>query len=220
LSRDTKRQLIILVFLFLFISAVNIAGAESWTPENSDDYGYSSCLDTTTWMAQSDSPRKGYSRMSANDRMSIGSELTAQEVQQLIRLHNKVRADVGVRPVVWSKKLAIYAQEWANNLASNDCSLRHRPRSGKWKQEYGENLFMGTTGYYGVADAVKSWESEKIYYHGQTLNPSNWHNSGHYTQLVWKDTKEIGCAMSACNGDSIVVCNYNPPGNVLGQKPY
>jgi len=214
------RQLIVLVFFFLFILSVYIAGAESWTPEDPVNYGYSSWADTATSIAQGDSPRKSHSKMTTNDIVSIGSNLSAREVQQLISLHNEVRADVGVRPVVWSKKLAIYAQEWANNLASTDCSLRHRPRSGKWKQEYGENLFIGTAGYYGVADAVKSWESEKIYYHGQTLNPSNYHKSGHYTQLIWKNTEEIGCAKAQCNDDLIVVCNYNPPGNVLGQKPY
>ena len=85
---------------------------------------------------------------------------------------------------------------------------------------HGENLFMGTIGYYHVADAVTAWESEKKYYHGQTLNSSNWYDSGHYTQIVWKDTEQIGCAKAECDGNIIVVCNYNPPGNVLGQKPY
>ena len=151
---------------------------------------------------------------------SMGSRLSLKEVQQLVSLHNKVRADVGVGPVTWSKELAIYAQEWANHLASTNCSLQHRPPSGKWKREYGENLFMGTVGYFGVADAVRSWESEKRYYRGQTLDHSNWYNSGHYTQMVWKESQQIGCAKAECNGNLIIVCNYDPPGNVLGQKPY
>ena len=154
------------------------------------------------------------------DCSSIGSRLSLQEVQQLISLHNKVRADVGVGPVTWSKELAVYAQEWANHLASTSCSLQHRPNSGKWKRGYGENLFMGTAGYFGVADAVMSWEGEKRYYRGQTLDHSNWYDSGHYTQMVWKESQQIGCAKAECNGNLIIVCNYNPPGNILGQKPY
>jgi pathogenesis-related protein 1 len=67
---------------------------------------------------------------------------------------------------------------------------------------------------------VKAWESEKKYYSGGALNFSNWHDSGHYTQVVWKDTKEVGCAKAECKGIIIVVCNYDPPGNVLGEKPY
>jgi pathogenesis-related protein 1 len=171
-------------------------------------------------VAQSDNTQRSNADTTNVDKSSIGSHLSLQEVQQLIRLHNKVRADVGSGPVTWSKKLAIYAQEWAHQLGSTDCKLKHRPKSGKWKQEYGENLFMGVVGYYGVANAIKAWENERKYYRGQTLTSSNWYDSGHYTQMVWKDSKEIGCAKAECNDNIIVVCNYDPPGNILGQKPY
>jgi pathogenesis-related protein 1 len=214
-----KRQRIALIFSLFLLLAAYIASAEPLSSKNLYGCRHSNCADTKA-TDQSDSPPKNISNTIIRSSMSIGSNLTVQEVQQLIRLHNKARADVGVSPVVWSKKLSIYAQEWADNLASIDCNLKHRPHSGKWKQEYGENLFMGTSGYYGVADAVRSWESEKVYYHGEELNSSNYHASGHYTQIVWKNTERIGCARAECNGNLIVVCNYNPPGNVLGQKPY
>jgi len=154
------------------------------------------------------------------DSTSIGSDLTVQEVEDLLQLHNQARAEVGVSPLMWSKELAIYAQEWADHLASTQCRLEHRPPSDREEHEYGENLFMGTAGYYGVADAVKAWEDEKIYYKGEPLNSSNWDDAGHYTQIVWENTKEVGCAKVACKGNIIVVCNYDPPGNILGQKPY
>jgi len=154
------------------------------------------------------------------DSASIGLGLSLKEVQQLIDVHNKVRADVGVVPLNWSKELAIYAKEWADHLASAGCRMEHRPHSGRWKQEHGENLFMGTSGHYGVADAVTAWESEKKYYKGGTLNSSNWYDSGHYTQVIWNDTRRVGCDKAECDGRIIVVCNYDPPGNVLGQKPY
>lgn len=150
----------------------------------------------------------------------IGSRLTAEETGKLITLHNKARADVGVRPLVWSKNLAVYAQSWADHLASTSCRMEHRPYSGKWKQMHGENLLIGTLGYHGVVDAVQAWEREKSVYHGAALNSSNWYPSGHYTQMVWKTTRHIGCAKSECRGNVIVVCNYDPPGNVLGEKPY
>jgi len=168
--------------------------------------------DTTKAIAQTDAKPM--------DCSSIGSRLSPQEVQQLVGFHNKVRADVGAGPLAWSKELAVYAQEWANHLASTSCSLQHRPPQGKWKRVYGENLFMGTVGYFGVVDAVKSWENGKQYYRGQTLNQSNWYDSGHYTQMVWRESQQIGCAKAECSGNVIIVCNYDPPGNVLGQKPY
>jgi len=154
------------------------------------------------------------------DRKSIGSTLTPKEVEQLLQLHNKARAEVGAGPLSWSKNLAVYAQKWAVHLALTTCGLEHRPETGEWRQEHGENLFLGTADYYGAADAVGAWVSEKKYYKGGILTSSNWHASGHYTQVVWKDTKQVGCAKIACKGNIIVVCNYDPPGNFLGQKPY
>jgi len=171
-------------------------------------------------LAQSEGAQSSNAATTIPDNTSIGSDLTIREVEDLLQLHNKARAEVGVGPLMWSQKLAIYAQEWADHLASTQCRLEHRPHADKWKQEYGENLFMGTVGYYGVADAVKAWESEKVYYSGETLNASNWNASGHYTQVVWKNTKEVGCAKAECKGNIIVMCNYDPPGNVFGQKPY
>ncbi len=175
---------------------------------------------TTEAMAQADGTQKSPGDPTVMDRTSIGSNLSLQEVEQLVSLHNKARAEVGIGPVTWSKTLAIHAQEWANHLASTNCRLQHRPTSGKYKREHGENLFMGTAGHFGVADAVTSWENEKKHYHGQTLAPSNWYASGHYTQMVWKSTTQIGCAKVECKGNMIVVCNYDPAGNIMGQKPY
>jgi pathogenesis-related protein 1 len=167
-----------------------------------------------------DSTQKSDPNISITNSASIGSDLSLQEVRQLIDLHNRVRADAGAGPLSWYRELAIYAQEWADHLASKGCKMEHRPHSGKWKQKYGENLFMGTSGYYGVADAVTAWESEKKYYKGEALNSSNWYASGHYTQVIWKNTQRVGCARAECNnGMMIVVCNYDPPGNVIGQRP-
>jgi pathogenesis-related protein 1 len=151
---------------------------------------------------------------------SVGSHLTPQEVRQLLASHNEARGEVGVAPLEWSDRLATYAQAWADHLASTSRRMEHRPRSGRWKQEHGENLFMGTAGYFGVADAVAAWEREKSAYNGRTIDQSNVYACGHYTQLVWGNTKRIGCAKVECAGNVIIVCNYDPPGNVLGQTPY
>ena len=150
----------------------------------------------------------------------VSSHLTPQEVRRLLASHNKARAEVGLAPLVWSDRLAMYAQEWADHLASTSRRTEHRPHSGTWKQEHGENLFMGTAGYYGVADAVAMWEREEVAYDGGAIGGSNVHACGHYTQLVWRNTKSIGCAKVECAGNVIIVCNYDPPGNVLGQTPY
>lgn len=146
--------------------------------------------------------------------------LEKKEVKTLVAEHNRVRADAGVGPVGWSDKIADYSMAWAGHLAQKGCSMKHRPRSGKWKQQYGENIFMGTAGYYGVADAVRSWESEKKDYTYGPIIEKTWYPTGHYTQVIWSNTKTIGCGKALCNGNMIVVCNYDPPGNYMGEKPY
>ena len=43
---------------------------------------------------------------------------------------------------------------------------------------------------------------------------------GHYTQVVWANTLSVGCGVAVCPTGTIVVCNYAPPGNYVGEKPY
>ena len=127
---------------------------------------------------------------------------------------------MGVGPLTWSGRLGVYAQEWADHLASTGCRMEHRPATGKWKQKHGENLLIGTVGYHGVVDAVASWESEKANYRGEPIDMSTVSGWGHYTQLVWRTTKRLGCAKAECGRSVIIVCNYDPRGNILGQTPY
>jgi pathogenesis-related protein 1 len=153
-------------------------------------------------------------------RGQAGSGLSPGEKRQLLLEHTRVRAEVGVGPLVWSERLADHARQWAEHLAAAGCRLEHRPATGPWAGPYGENLFSGTIGYYGVADAVQAWESEKRFFQGEALTSSNWQPAGHYTQLVWKNTRKVGCGKAVCQGRILIVCNYDPPGNVLGEKPY
>jgi pathogenesis-related protein 1 len=141
--------------------------------------------------------------------------MTTDDRRAITAYHNKLRADVGVGPLQWSGDLAGYAQQWASHLAATNCSMAHRTQ-----QKYGENLFQGTAGYYTAVDAAKAWESEKKNYSGGILTEANWQPAGHYTQMVWRDTTTLGCGQSTCGQTLIVVCNYAPPGNYLGRRPY
>lgn len=138
-----------------------------------------------------------------------------QDIKAVTAYHNKVRADVGVIPLQWSPALANYAQAWADHLAATICRMKHRADG-----LYGENLFQATAGAYTAVDGAKAWESEKMEYHGSVLTQSNWQPFGHYTQMVWRDTRMLGCGEAVCDTTLIVACNYDPPGNVLGRKPF
>ena len=102
----------------------------------------------------------------AVDGGATSSDLTPAEVRQLLQEHNRVRAEVGVGALVWSESIAAHARQWAEYLAASGCRMEHRPVKGPWRGVYGENLFMGTAGHYGVVDAVRGWESEKRFFEG------------------------------------------------------
>jgi uncharacterized protein YkwD len=132
--------------------------------------------------------------------------------QEMLASHNQVRAQVGVGPVTWSPSLAAYAQQWADRLAVSNL-FEHRTEN-----RYGENLYWGQGRAASPRDVVSSWASEVKNYN---YNANSCRGvCGHYTQLVWKKTTEIGCAVAKVRDQEYWVCNYNPPGNYIGQKPY
>jgi pathogenesis-related protein 1 len=169
-------------------------------------------------------PRAGQPR--PEDETS--SALSAKEAADLVEFHNKVREEVGIEPVKWSPELARFAQEWADEVARTG-KLAHRPREGERKQRYGENIAWGSGRGYDVLKAAESWYAEmKVYEPGTPIpQPEDFgeFRAGHYTQMVWKDTTAIGAGKATIQegerkGWLVVVCNYDPPGNIAGEKPY
>lgn len=140
--------------------------------------------------------------------------LTQDQRRALLAAHNAARAEVGAAPLGWSARATEQAAGWAGTLARR-CTLEHSQGSG-----FGENLFMGTQGVYDELDGVRAWEEEKIDYAGQPLTRALVPVVGHYTQMIWPSTRELGCASSVCDGKLILVCHYHPPGNSLGEKAY
>lgn len=142
--------------------------------------------------------------------------------------HNKVRAAHGLSNLRWSDSLASFAQEWANHLAStSNCRMRHRPRGSP----HGENLWWASPRRWSnglrelqeidIHRVVKDWADEKQYYNYNRNTCQSGQQCGHYTQIVWKETTEVGCAYQQCGDLSqLWVCNYNPPGNYIGERPY
>jgi pathogenesis-related protein 1 len=150
-----------------------------------------------------------------------GSRLTQQEVQTVLDLHNKARAEAGVQEqVTWDPQIAQFAQAWADNIASRSAFEHRSWADGPWKQKYGENL-AGGFGDNAVATGVGLWLAEKSKYNGQAMDGQNYQVFGHYTQMIWQNTRKIGCgkAYDAQKKMFIIVCNYDPPGNYTGQKP-
>ena len=151
-----------------------------------------------------------------------GSKLSPEEARVALEFHNKVRKDVKVSPLSWSTELASYAQAWADEIAKTGCKMRHRPRNGEWAQQYGENIFWGSPArFYSAQIASENWYSEIKLFKNKSVTSENLEGVGHYTQMVWKTTTAVGIGKAVCAKDAlIVVANYDPPGNVIGLKPY
>lgn len=137
---------------------------------------------------------------------------------QLLLYHNVERKSRGAPPLSWSSKLAGEAKQWADLLAREN-RMRHASQAERGGA--GENLWMGTEGRYSAGEMIGSFISErKDYQPGTFPNVSrtgNWRDVGHYTQLIWRDTQQVGCAISRGNGNDFLVCRYWPAGNTYGQ---
>ncbi|ETS79634.1 hypothetical protein PFICI_09487 [Pestalotiopsis fici W106-1] len=144
---------------------------------------------------------------------SSSGSLTTDE-QNALDAHNSARSDVGTSALVWDADLAAEAQEWAETIASQG-SLTHSSTSNE-----GENLYMGydSTPY---TSAVAAWVSEKADYSGETISSTNYMTFGHYTQVVWSTTTNVGMgSATSSDGATYVVARYSPPGNYIGETAY
>ena len=154
--------------------------------------------------------------------------ISRTEIAGILRVHNQARRLVGVKALTWDRGIARYAQAWANRLATYYRGLHHRPRSGAWRQRYGENLASAgagrPSGLYG-AEGSRQWYGEKRHYRlGRVGTVRVGGVTGHYTQMVWRKSTKIGCGIARYRSgrwyNTVLVCNYSPAGNMTGEKPY
>jgi uncharacterized protein YkwD len=142
----------------------------------------------------------------------------------MLAAHNSARANVTpvpatpLPPMTWDATVAATAQSWAAQ-----CNFSHNT-SG-----YGQNLYASAGGSYPTPQTVvNSWVGEVANYDYATNTCTS--TCGHYTQVVWRTSVLLGCGIQYCTTNSpfgasfpdwyIVVCDYSPPGNYVGQKPY
>lgn len=135
-------------------------------------------------------------------------------INQMLNAHNKWRDTVNVPHLRWSPQLANYAQEWANKLLQEN-KFEHRQNS-----PYGENLASASGQQLSPERVVDMWgnEVQDYNYNNNSCQPGKM--CGHYTQVVWNTTTEVGCAVARNDRREVWACNYNPPGNIIGRKPY
>jgi pathogenesis-related protein 1 len=148
----------------------------------------------------------------------------------IIAAHNKWRAEVGItEKLSYSPALAVTAQAWVDNLKRTDhCRMRH----SKPDKQYGENLYLASALTWSDGrkelqtvspeNVVDSWGSEKADYDYANNRCTPGKMCGHYTQIVWRTTTTVGCAMAVCEDtqEQVWACRYQPAGNWVDRKPY
>jgi uncharacterized protein YkwD len=158
-----------------------------------------------------------------------------QDMQAVLDVHNRERAAVTFPPVTWSNSLAADSQSWANHLAtlgivcgSQGCNAANGVSVAKLHGAANENMAFGYVypaefPRTSPAEYAQMWADEKVKYDAGQRSGLG---IGHYTAMVWKNTREVGCGFVAGavpdelgrgGGTDILVCRYNPPGNVGSQ---
>ncbi|WP_242125901.1 CAP domain-containing protein [Sphingobium sp. Sx8-8] len=137
-------------------------------------------------------------------------------------MQNEERESLGLAPLAWDSALAADAARYAREMAQTNI-FRHSPRTSRAVPS-GENLWMGSRGLYDYEVMVGSFLDEKRYFRRDGKLPDlsstgRWEDVGHYTQIIWRDTRKVGCALAAGQSYDYLVCRYFPAGNVFGQNP-
>lgn len=150
------------------------------------------------------------------------ANIASQFPARILAAHNAVRAQFGVAPLAWDPALANGAASYAVQLALTN-SFQHSDRHAR--PGTGENLWMGTRGYYSYEAMVGGWASEQRDFvpgiFPAVSRSGNWENVGHYTQMVWPTTTRVGCAVASNARNDYLVCRYSPAGNIDGRPvPY
>ena len=139
--------------------------------------------------------------------------------RRLLAVHNRERARTGAPALAWDPRLAAAAAAYGPSLAARG-SLAHSPPESRRGQ--GENLWMGTRGAYSLEEMAGSWADEKRLFRPgifpDVSSSGKWSDVGHYTQMIWRGTTRLGCAIHRGRDWDFLICRYSPPGNVVGQR--
>lgn len=140
--------------------------------------------------------------------------------QAVLHVHNQLRSAANVPPVRWNNELARRAADWAQHLAGLGYMIHSTGGGGSGQ---GENIWMGSAGAFSYEVMVSDWASEARYFKRGVFpdvsTTGDWQDTGHFTQMIWRDTREVGCAVATSHGWDFLVCRYDTAGNVYGKTP-
>eukprot|EP01129_Flabellula_baltica_P008673 TRINITY_DN3474_c0_g1_i1.p1 TRINITY_DN3474_c0_g1~~TRINITY_DN3474_c0_g1_i1.p1 ORF type:complete len:925 (-),score=184.87 TRINITY_DN3474_c0_g1_i1:1550-4282(-) len=132
---------------------------------------------------------------------------TTESARSLLVIHNRLRSDAGVPPLTWSGTL-----ENAAKQAASICRNSYT--------QYARNVATGRVGA-SLSSMISPWISQQRYWN--CYSNRCYYQCGYYTQMIWENTQRVGCAVQECGSGrssyQYLVCHYDPPGNLPGQRP-
>ncbi|XP_074266587.1 pathogenesis-related protein 1-like [Silene latifolia] len=137
-------------------------------------------------------------------------KLTQEDKDLIIKYHNSERGDVLVGPITWNKTLEKIA-----TIEVSKCDIKVYRFNGPYGESSYGNFDADTW------DVLGEWASQKYSYNYPKNNCTG--RCENYLQMIWNNTRSIGCATKLCYGISEIpfyVCEYYPPGNIRGERPY
>lgn len=141
--------------------------------------------------------------------------------ESILAQHNEERRARGVAPLVWSEELALAAERSARRLALEPDPIAVHGK-GADTDGQGENLWAGTRDAFAYHEMTEGWLSERtLYVDGPVPDISrtgNWADVGHYSQIIWSGTRHVGCALVNNERLDLLVCRYDPAGNIYGRR--
>lgn len=166
--------------------------------------------------------------------VSHKNPLTQALIDQFVSEHNKARGGTlnpppspALPPVAWDYVLADVAYNYLSGCPGGNATLA--PHNANASKDYaalggtdkvGENIYAASGMSATPAAALATWMKEAASYNYSTNNIGS---AGHYTQVVWRDSVRIGCAIVVCPNyeySNTIVCDYAPAGNIVSKKPY
>ncbi|HEX8469236.1 MAG TPA: CAP domain-containing protein [Allosphingosinicella sp.] len=159
-------------------------------------------------------------RMVTEERPGGGEAQDLSRLEaRLLAIHNRERSATGARPLLWDRALASAAASYGPQLERLG-KLAHSPANSRAGQ--GENLWMGTRDAYELEEMAESWAAEKSLFRPgffpAVSRSGAWSDVAHYTQMIWKGTTRVGCAVRKGRKWDFLICRYSPHGNVVGQR--
>lgn len=214
-----KKILLVLSLLALF-NMMQVSGSRSsgrnrnqaTVPENNS----TSQTSTETSNPTAEETDTTDDNSSTSTSTSSGSDLESV----LLTLHNNIRSSLGISSLSWSSSLASSAQSWSDTMTSTG-NFKHSGTDG-----VGENIAYGTARVYDASDLFGFWSSESKYYisgadYPDVSTTGSASDVGHYTQIIWGETTEVGCGLSeSSSGLNYLTCQYSPQGNIIGEPVY